>query len=197
VANARLTADLETLLVHANGQPLPLARLVALLGERGPALVIAVLAFPFLQPVPTMGLSTPAGLAVAGFGVCLLLRLPPRMPGILGRRQIAYATLSGIVSGALRLGPRLEKMTRPRLDFLLGTGFRALLGLGLIFSGIALALPIPLPFSNAVPAAAIVLYAMGLIERDGAFVAAGHAVNLALVALGATLAGAGWGIVAS
>ena len=38
-----------------------------------------------------------------------------------------------------------------------------------------------------VPALAILLFATGLVERDGAFVLAGHAVWLATVALGIVL----------
>ena len=61
------------------------------------------------------------------------------------------------------------------------------MGLAIFGAGIALGLPIPLPFANAIPALAILLFATGLVERDGAFVLAGHAVWLATVALGIVL----------
>ena len=41
-------------------------------------------------------------------------------------------------------------------------------------------------------ALAIILYALGLLERDGAFILAGHAVLLLTLALGLLLAEAIW-----
>jgi hypothetical protein len=191
----RLAHDLRTLQTHANGQAIALSTVIDVLGERGHALVMIVLAFPFLLPVPTMGLSAPAGLALALMGVCLALRFPPWLPGFLGRRQIAYATLSGAIAGALRMEARVGRMLRPRLPFVLWPASHVLLGLGLVFAGVALALPIPLPFANAIPALAIVVYSAGLIERDGLFILAGHAVNAAVVVLGVVLADVIWSAV--
>jgi hypothetical protein len=75
---------------------------------------------------------------------------------------------------------------------MLWQGMHVLLGLGLLFAGVALALPIPLPFANAIPAVAIILYSAGLLERDGLFIVAGHAVNVAVVVLAVVLADVIW-----
>jgi hypothetical protein len=45
---------------------------------------------------------------------------------------------------------------------------------GIIIAGLALMLPLPIPFSNSIPAWAIVFLAIGMMEKDGLFVLLGH-----------------------
>ena len=51
---------------------------------------------------------------------------------------------------------------------------RQLIGVGIIIAGLALMLPLPIPFSNNIPAWAIVFLAIGMMEKDGLFVLLGH-----------------------
>lgn len=182
-APRRLSDDLQAVLAHANGNPVSVRELTDVLAERGMAMVLIVSTFPFLLPVPTMGLSAPAGAAVAVFGACLMLGLKPWLPGFLSRRQISYPVLEKIVGVATRWSHKAEKILRPRLKFMLWPGVNVLIGVSLIFSGFFLALPLPVPFANAVPALAILLLLVGIIERDGVFVIAGILISAAVAAL--------------
>ena len=186
-ATTTFSQDLEGLLVYAKGRAITLKELVEVMGERGHATAMIVLALPFLLPVPTMGLSAPAGFAIAVLGLCLALRVRPWLPGFLARRVVPADTLTRAVAAATHASQGLEKVLKPRLGVVLWPVPHALMGLAIFGAGIALGLPIPLPFANAVPALAILLFATGLVERDGAFVLAGHAVWLATVALGIVL----------
>jgi hypothetical protein len=49
-----------------------------------------------------------------------------------------------------------------------------LIGLGIVIAGLGLMLPLPIPFSNNIPAWAVVLLAIGMMERDGLCVLVGH-----------------------
>ena len=49
-----------------------------------------------------------------------------------------------------------------------------LIGLGIVIAGLGLMLPLPIPFSNNIPAWAVVLLAIGMMERDGLCVLLGH-----------------------
>ena len=70
---------------------------------------------------------------------------------------------------------QLERYVRPRLAFLhTAPGMRQLIGVGIIIAGLALMLPLPIPFSNSIPAWAIVFLAIGMMEKDGLFVLLGH-----------------------
>ena len=55
-----------------------------------------------------------------------------------------------------------------------------------------LLLPLPIPFSNILPAFSVLLFSAGLLERDGVFILAGYIVFFCAVAffVGLGLAGA-------
>jgi hypothetical protein len=49
-----------------------------------------------------------------------------------------------------------------------------LIGLGIVIASLGLMLPLPIPFSNSIPAWAVVLLAIGRMEQDGLLVLLGH-----------------------
>ncbi len=49
-----------------------------------------------------------------------------------------------------------------------------LVGFGIVIAGVGLMLPLPIPFSNSIPAWAVVLLAVGMMEKDGLCVLLGH-----------------------
>ena len=55
-----------------------------------------------------------------------------------------------------------------------GQGMLRLIGLGIVIARLGLMLPLPIPFSNNIPAWAIVLLAIGMMEKDGLCVLLGH-----------------------
>ena len=66
-----------------------------------------------------------------------------------------------------------------------------LVGLGIVLLALGLALPLPIPGSNIIFIAPILVYAIGLLERDGLWIAIAHVGTLVdmalLVAFGATV----------
>jgi hypothetical protein len=80
----------------------------------------------------------------------------------------------------------MERVVRPRMHFLQRwPGMMNLIGLGIFLGGFILLLPLPIPFSNTLPALSIVLLAAGMMERDGLLVLAGYVMALVgLVYLG-------------
>ena len=71
----------------------------------------------------------------------------------------------------------LEALLQPRLPGLTGSTFLLRLhALVILIAALELLLPLPIPFSNALPAWAIVLTAGGLLERDGLAVLLGYIV---------------------
>jgi len=71
-------------------------------------------------------------------------------------------------------------------------------GLALVLAGVLLMFPLGLvPFSNTLPAVAILFLSLGMLERDGLIIVAGYLMNVATIfyfgalAIGAVLAGQG------
>lgn len=83
---------------------------------------------------------------------------------------------------------RLEKIIRPRLTFMLDHRLISILtGLMLVLLGVLLALPIPL--TNGMFGAVLLLYALALLERDGLLMLAAWALGIAEIGFFGALSG--------
>lgn len=178
----RLSDELRAILDCAGGGALSLSQIVEVLRGRGFDVLVIILVLPFCQPIPLPWLSTPFGLALMFFGFRIALRQRPWLPAWLMRREISYETLHKIVTMATAVAKRLEKVIHPRLRFVKHWwSFNALNGLAIASSSFLLMLPLPIPFSNSIPAWSIMLLALGMMEEDGA-----------VIVLGYLMAGAAW-----
>lgn len=163
------------ILAHAGGNPITLQEIIGILHGRGLNVLVLLLALPFCVPIPLLGISTPFGIALMFLGLRISLRKHPWLPKWLLQRKIPYATLTKIIRAALTVTTRLEKVIHPRLKFFTRWDtFTVLNGLIITSSAFLLMLPIPLPFTNTLPAFAIVLTSAGMIEEDGAVILTGY-----------------------
>jgi hypothetical protein len=179
-AGPRLADDLAHLMALADGRALPIARVMSAMDDRGYALALLFLAFPFVLPIPSLGMSAPVGFFLALAGLALARGAAPSLPAFLQRREIAYPALKAIAAVVARAQRVSGLLVRPRLGPVTSGPARAAIGLSLAGAAVILALPIPLPLSNFFPAAAILLLALGLLEVDGLLVMAGHAATIGL-----------------
>ena len=137
-------------------------------------MLLVLLALPFCF-IAIPGLSTPFGIAICLIGSCLVIGREPCLPRFIMRWRLSTARLAQLLSAAIKMARQLEKYVRPRLAFLHTVpGMRQLIGVGIIIAGLALMLPLPIPFSNSIPAWAIVFLAIGMMEKDGLLVLLGH-----------------------
>jgi hypothetical protein len=178
-----VSAVLSEIIRMLPAEGLTLQTLLEWLGERGLLIFCMILTMPFLLPVSIPGTSTPFGLLIALNAVGLALHKSPWLPARLMNRQIAMHQLVPMLAKGVRLFARLEKLIRPRL---LPLTHRATIGrfnvILLGFSGLLLTAPLPLPFSNTLPAYGVLFLAMGSLERDGYAVLAGYVMVLLTVA---------------
>ena len=182
----RLSDDLRMILDHAGGKSLSLGRVIEILHGRGFDVLVIILVLPFCQPIPLPGLSTPFGLALMFFGFRIAFRQRPWLPGWMLRREISYHALARIVAGVIAVAKRLERVIHPRFRFVKRwQSFTLLNGLAIASSSFLLMLPLPIPFSNMIPAWSILLLALGMMEEDGVVIVAGY-----------VMAGAAWAYLA-
>jgi hypothetical protein len=116
-------------------------------------------------------------------------RESPWFPARLDRRGVTKQELSRLVGKVQWLEARVERIFKPRIPRL--TGQTAARVIGAICFLLALVAAIPVPLFHVAPAAAIVLFGLALIYRDGALViAAGIAAILSII-LDALIIGSG------
>lgn len=173
----RLSDELLLILRRASGNPLTLQQIIEILHGRAFNIIVILMALPFCTPIPLFGLSTPFGLALMIFGLRIAWRKKPWLPKGILNRQIPYPTLKKIIGVTLRAAYYMEKVLHPRLKFFhRWNSFGVLNGLIIAANAFCLMLPLPIPFTNMIPAVSIVLLAAGMMEEDGAAILAGYFV---------------------
>jgi hypothetical protein len=176
---SRLSTDLELLQAQVKGESLTIVELKQSLKGRGSAMLLILLALPFCF-IAIPGLSTPFGIAICLIGACLVMGREPWLPRFILHRRLSSARLAQLLTGAIKVARQLEKFVRPRLGFLhAGPVMLRLVGFGIVIASLGLMLPLPIPFSNSIPAWAVVLLAIGMMENDGLFVLLGHLTAIA------------------
>ncbi len=165
-----LSAELGRLVDAAEGRAMSVARIIDHLEDRGSNLFIIIITTPFLLLPTTFGLSAPMGLAVAILGFCQMIHRKPWLPQRLLRREFPYESLRNTMARAAKFSSYVEKVSKPRLAFMLWPGVGSFAGLGLIVWGLLMGLPGP----NNLFAAMILLYAFGLLMRDGLLLILAH-----------------------
>lgn len=140
------------------------------LGKRSFGMLLFLSTLPAFFPIPGVGGAVGGPLvALLGFQLLMGFRKPwlPRFVAQRGPRRRAMAGFRDRISPWLM---RLERMVRPRAAALLDHRLAsALTGLLLILLGVLLLLPIP--FTNYLFGALLLLFAFALLERDGLLMA--------------------------
>ena len=89
------------------------------------------------------------------------------------QKKLKRERVLGMIEAALPWTQRMEKLTKPRLEFVTQGLFSKFIGIfGFIM---ALSVCVPLPLTNTVPSFGITLMAVGVMMRDGLAVLAGAA----------------------
>jgi hypothetical protein len=172
-AKATLLSMLLALAQDDSRARISIGDLLAALGDRALAALLFVFAVPNVLPVPP-GTSTILGAPLVFLAAQLAFGLRPWLPGVIADRTIAREDFAGLVR---RISPwlaRAERLLRPRAVLLVLPPMEYLVGLVCLLLAVVLVLPIPL--GNMLPALAISMLALGILERDGFWILAGLAV---------------------
>lgn len=165
------------------------------LDERAFGLMILILAIPCLVPA-LYGVPQIVGVPILLLaGQMLAGREEPWLPEGVLRRTVSKSMLDRMADFATKRMGWLERLSKPRLKIFTTGIAERLAALFMILATVT----IVLPMTNTVPSVALALLSVGLIQRDGLFVAAGATVAIgwasaiAIVAAGFFL-GAGWAV---
>lgn len=160
--------------------------LISRFGRRAFGALLFLFAAPNLLPLPP-GSSTFLGAPLLLFAPQLALGVSsPWMPAGLRAQHLDMTVLRGAFLKLIPGVEQVERVSTARMTFMFGPlGDRLI---GVCCTVLALVLMLPLPLGNLLPALAISLFAVALLQRDGIFALAGYAataVSLGVLALAA------------
>ncbi len=189
-----LTEKIGTAIANLPEGGVTIATIRDLIGHEGLMLLTAFLTIIFLVPVSIPGVSTVFGGAILLISITRLLGRRLWLPAKIECREISSAKLRGGFERGLRWFKKLEKISRPRrMPWLIkGRFLHFVNNAALILGAVLLMAPFGLiPFSNTLPAVAILFFAIGFLQRDGVCILLGHLSNVATIVYFAILIGGG------
>ena len=150
---------------------------------RGLHLMMILLCLPFLTPVPIPGASSLLGAVIFLMALRLAFLLPPGLPDFIGERRIRLDQYPRQIRGSIKFLRVVERLIKPRRSVWLNwrviySGNATLIA----FMAFLLALPVPLPFTNTLPAYTIILLAASMMEEDGVLIWLGYGVAVGALA---------------
>ncbi|MFV0278076.1 MAG: exopolysaccharide biosynthesis protein [Parahaliea sp.] len=151
---------------------------------RARAALIFLFAFPNVFPAP--GLSAILGLPLLYLTSQMMLARIPWLPKLIAARGVPRPGFAATVERVLPFLRRAERMLQPRWTWLVS--HRAERPLGALALVLAIVVTLPIPLGNMLPAFAICLIALGVLERDGLWASLGLLTGLGALALSATVA---------
>ncbi len=181
---ALLDQLVEKLASRAPAPAMPLGELLDHVRTRAFGVFLLLSLLPAFLPLP-IGAGAVSGPLVCLIGLQLLLQMAhPWLPRALAARPVTAERLSRFRDRTGGWLQKLERLSRPRSEYLIDHGVaRAFTGLLLLVLGVLLGLPIPL--TNYPFGLILLAFALALIERDGRLMLAAWTLGLFEIAVAA------------
>ncbi|MEN3952761.1 exopolysaccharide biosynthesis protein [Iodidimonas sp. SYSU 1G8] len=158
-----------------------IADIMARMDDRAYGALMFIFAMPNLLPTPpgtSLILGTPLLFLAAQLTIGMRV---PWLPRIIGSRSLLLTDFAAIIARIAPLMERAERLMRPRLTLLATRPLDQIIGAACVVLAAILFLPIPL--GNMLPALAICLFSLALLERDGAVALLGWLTAIVSVAV--------------
>jgi len=167
-ANDSLSKQLTYFASQLGEREVKFRELVQITHGRGYHLLLIVLGLPFLTPIPLMGFSTPFGLAIVFAGLRMGFGKKIWYPEKLLEKKLPRSFFPNLLKFTITICKIIEFFSRPRFQFFHNAVlFQRITGIMILFCGLLLSLPLPIPFTNTLPALTIVLLASSAMRKDG------------------------------
>ena len=184
MAKASLGEKLEMVIENLPSTEVTLFDILDCIGDDSLLFLTIFLALVFLVPVSIPGVSTVFGSAILLIGVSRLLNRKLWLPPQIANRTIAAEKLKIVLNRALVWFRRLERLSRPyRFQLITSEGKIGMFNeLSFIMAAVLLMAPFGfIPFSNTLPAIALIFLAIGVLQKDGGCLLIGHLSNLVTI----------------
>lgn len=158
-----------------------LGNLADSLKEDALLVVCLISILPFMQPIPIPGLSTVLGLVALTQGLSLMFIHKPLLTKAMREVAISHEKFEIFYKAAEKFTRIADKIAVANSPITNLKAIRFVCGFAIVFSAAFLSLPLPIPFSNFVPALSIALICLGLLEEDIILVVIGLSISIAVI----------------
>jgi hypothetical protein len=177
----RLSDILRAVAADQTRERVSIADLFEVMSHRAFGALMLIFAAPNVLPTPP-GFSTLLAAPLIFLATQLALSRPaPWLPKLMASRSMSRADVAATVGRASPWLERAEKLLKPRLSFLTRPPFEQAIAVVCLLLALILFLPIPL--GNMLPALAICLFSLAILERDGIAAIVGTVVAVASIAI--------------
>lgn len=190
----KLSEALSRLLLEYTDRPLPIYILLKHAGRNGFGMIAGMLTIPMLIPIPLAGFSTLVGSGIVLVGCQLALGFDkPYLPKCIASQELSPIASQKLLKRLNSLLHPLERMAKHRFpQFTHNRWWSKFTGVCLAWDALLLSLPLPIPFTNLIPAYTILFLVIGLLESDGLFILAGYGLTTATTVFFGSIAGIIW-----
>jgi hypothetical protein len=136
---------------------------------------------PFMQPIPIPGVSSLLGFIVLLQGIGLLFWGKPILTKGIREAKISKEKFHQIYKTAQKFHQITSKISVFKSSIISTRMSHIFCGISIIISSAFLSLPLPIPFSNFIPALSIFLICLGLLEEDLLLYFIGHGITAVVI----------------
>ena len=163
-------------IMHSNAltEDICFEEILKLLGERAFGIALLFFSLPSALPFSVIpGVAFVFSLPILFFAVQMVLgRNTLWLPKIMAKHTIPHKTVVNIIHKTVPYLKKAEFFLKPRWAFMSGR-FMEIIN-GMVIFCLAVLLILPIPFSNFIFALLLIIFSLGLIEKDGVFIMLGY-----------------------
>lgn len=155
-----------------------LGEILSSLGQRTFGLVLIFFSLPAALPFSIIpGISFIFSLPILLVSVQMILaRKSLWIPLVIRDHKISTDKVKEIINKTIPYLIKIERLLKPRLVYMSSRIMEIITGTLIML--LALLLMLPIPFSNFIFAALIIVFSLGLIEKDGLFILCGYLATM-------------------
>ena len=178
VNNLATSSKLNEIQEELPAENVSLKELINIMSGEGLQFIIIILIAPFLIPASIPGSSTPFGILIILLEIAYLSNKTLYIPDFIGKYEISKENVLKLFDIIKKALSYVEKISKPRgklstKKYVLQ--FNAIVNIILAF---LLFLPLPIPFTDFVPAVSMLLLAVSTLERDSYLMVSGYIATI-------------------
>lgn len=170
-----------------------LKQLIEELGTNGIFLLTIILTAPFIIPASIPGSSLPFGILIILLQLSSLKNNKPYLPKKIVEYKISKEHMETIFNALEKFMKFIERFIKPRGKFMSShKNIQQINCIMIMCLAFLLLLPLPIPFTDFLPATGILLLTFGSMEKDGLLVILGYLMFFVSVIYMLSFSYAGW-----